>query len=289
MRNLILVAALACVPRLSAQIIPSERGSVSQTIDGTHITVEYARPRVRGRDGVFGKLEAWDRPWTPGADSATTLSVSKPARLLGREVPAGRYSVWLVPRARGPWTFVLDSRTALYHTARPDSTPEQIRALVTPRESAHTEALTWSFPVVTTTGTTLEMRWGAVAVDVPIEVTPTYALTVSAADAAPYLGEYDFAYTDPQNTEPPAILTIARRDDGRLFGQWRASTGSLREWQLLPAGTDSLVQGNLFQGELWSVAYWARVVFQRGDGGRITGFEIRSNGNVVARGARKQR
>ena len=53
-----------------AQIIASERGSVSQIIDGTRIAVEFARPRLRGRDSVFGKLEPWNRAWTPGADSA---------------------------------------------------------------------------------------------------------------------------------------------------------------------------------------------------------------------------
>ncbi len=40
---------LAAVVPAQAQIKASERGGVHQTIDGTTITIDYARPRARGR------------------------------------------------------------------------------------------------------------------------------------------------------------------------------------------------------------------------------------------------
>ena len=54
-RPALLAAVLitALVAPAAAQIRASERGTVSQTVDGTVITVDYSRPRIRGRDSVF--------------------------------------------------------------------------------------------------------------------------------------------------------------------------------------------------------------------------------------------
>ena len=48
------LTAVAFVPRVSAQVVASERATVTQIIDGTHFTVDYSRPRTRGRDSVLG-------------------------------------------------------------------------------------------------------------------------------------------------------------------------------------------------------------------------------------------
>jgi hypothetical protein len=285
-RRIPLLAILLAAPPLAAQIRPSERASVAQTVDGTRLTVEYSRPRVRGRDSLFGKLERWDQAWTPGADSATTLRVSKAVRILGHAIPAARYSVWLVPRKEGAWTFVLDPRDTLYHSAHPDSTPDQIRVPVTPQTVPQTEALTWWFPSVSASGTTLQMRWGTVAVEVPVEVTPTFPLTVAAADAAPYLGDYDFTYVG--RSTRPSVMTIVRRDDGTLLSRRQPDPSRpAEEIQLLPAGADRFVRGFMVRGELWMVDDGARVVFQRAGGGAITGFEVRRDTTLEARGTRR--
>ncbi|MEO6878980.1 MAG: DUF2911 domain-containing protein, partial [Gemmatimonadaceae bacterium] len=97
------LAATAFASVLPAQVVASERATVSQIVDGTHLVIDYSRPRTRGRDSVFGKLEGWGRTWTPGANQATTLEVNRPIRLLGKMVPAGKYSVWLTLREKGAW------------------------------------------------------------------------------------------------------------------------------------------------------------------------------------------
>jgi hypothetical protein len=81
------------------QIRASEVGSMSQIIDGTKISMEYSRPRARGRDPLFGgRVVHWNEVWTPGANWATTLEASKDVTLNGQRVPKGKYSVWLVVR-----------------------------------------------------------------------------------------------------------------------------------------------------------------------------------------------
>ena len=103
-RALLLCATLgstATLP-LTGQIRASERGWVGQTIDGTKISIDYARPRARGREPIFGKVVHWAEVWTPGANYATTLEVNNPVRLDGHPVAKGKYSVWLVVREQGP-------------------------------------------------------------------------------------------------------------------------------------------------------------------------------------------
>src|SRR6202022_1713356 len=96
-------AMLAAVsPLAQAQIRASERGTVSQTVDGTVITVDYSRPQMRGRDSLFGKLVPHDEIWTPGAHQATTLLVSRDVTLAGKPLPAGKYSLWMVTKP-GDW------------------------------------------------------------------------------------------------------------------------------------------------------------------------------------------
>jgi DUF2911 family protein len=41
------------------QLQASEAASISQTVDGTKLTVTYSRPRARGRRGLFGTQVKW--------------------------------------------------------------------------------------------------------------------------------------------------------------------------------------------------------------------------------------
>ncbi|MBC7894090.1 MAG: DUF2911 domain-containing protein [Cytophagaceae bacterium] len=278
-RTLIATAALLLgTESLSAQILASERAMVSQTVDGTRITVDYSRPRARGRTNMYGGMERWGRAWTPGADDATTLEVSKPVQLLGLAVPKGKYSVWLVLREHGPWTFVLDPRAGLFHTAHPDSTSQQLRAPVTPRQVTHTDVLTWSFPAVSPSGATLDFRWGTMGIEVPITVTPTLPLTVTAAEAAPYLGEYEVTGRGSR--------FVVSLQNGRLIGRFEPRVAGVEEMQLLPSGPDRFAYGLWRNGELWSTNAQLQVRFLR-TGERVSGFEYVDGSSVMARGTRR--
>ena len=52
------------------RVIKSQRGTVSQKIANTDITITYGRPVARGRT-LFGSLVPYGRMWHPGADAAT--------------------------------------------------------------------------------------------------------------------------------------------------------------------------------------------------------------------------
>src|SRR5437762_3427029 len=80
-----------------AQIRRSQEALVRQKIANTILELHYRRPVARGRNPLFGNVVKWGETWTPGADSATTLSVSTPVQIEGQQLPQGAYSIWMIP------------------------------------------------------------------------------------------------------------------------------------------------------------------------------------------------
>src|SRR5262249_42437108 len=134
-----LVVGIALVPAsVTAQGYPfSQRGSVSQTVAFTTISVTYGRPIARGR-ALFGQLVPWDSVWHPGAASATGF-VSDPAvPREGHRVKAGEFSLWLLPRERAAWTVILSRAAHTFH--KPYPVPKMTRCGLMWRQS---RAPTW--------------------------------------------------------------------------------------------------------------------------------------------------
>ncbi len=88
---------------------PSPSASVSQNVGFTKITIEYSSPGVKGRK-VFGELEKFDMPWRAGANAPTTIEFSTPVSINGTNIRAGKYSVFITPKASGAWTIHLNSK-----------------------------------------------------------------------------------------------------------------------------------------------------------------------------------
>jgi hypothetical protein len=73
---------------------------------GSTITVTYGRPhRIHPRTGeerkVWGQLVPWDKPDRLGADEATTIITQHPIEFGGTTIPAGVYTLYLVPSLHG--------------------------------------------------------------------------------------------------------------------------------------------------------------------------------------------
>ena len=230
---------------LAAQIRASEIASVSQTVDGTRITIEYSRPRARGRKAIFGTRDVrWDEVWTPGANYATTLDVSNDVKLDGHAVPKGKYSMWLVVRKSGPWTLVLDPRAKLFHMAHPDSSSTQIRFPVIAHNAPFTEVLTWSFPELSATGTTLEMSWISTRVSVYVEVQPSLVAQLPAADAAPYIGRYAFVpLTKLDSAKKDQDHFVVSYENGTMKGAFDPMDDYMKTFALIRIGPDTFAPG----------------------------------------------
>lgn len=146
----------------------SQAGFVSQAVATTTISVKYIRPVARGRE-LFGGIVKWEKEWTPGADSATLLTVSKPIQINGAKLEAGTYSIWAKP-GKDKWTIIFSNAQPVFHTPYPGNSTEVMRIEATPRAGAHMETLAFYFPVVDGRKAELVLHWGTVVVPFAIEV-----------------------------------------------------------------------------------------------------------------------
>ena len=299
-----LLALLALGPTAqtaSAQLMASEAGSVSQTVDGTKIALDYSRPRARGRTGLFGSRIHFGEVWTPGANAATTLALSKDATINGAPVPKGKYSVWMVV-SRGEWEMVLDPDTTRFHTQRPKARAGQVRFPVRREARPFMETLTWWFPEVSSTGATLAMQWDTVYVPLRIGVPASYTKAVASEAARPVVGKYHLHFepmgpppsageTQSEEEKPATDVTFTIRHDG---GELRAvmdppmftTEDGYKDWILLPSKGSWYTLGRVDRGELVEVFDFFSLKFDV-TGSAASGFELRTRGDDLVAKAKR--
>jgi|SRR5581483_4327960 len=106
---------LACAQGVRQRISPHE--TTTATIDGAEISISYGRPSMRGRK-IFGALVPYGRIWCPGADECTKLTTNRDLRIGELQVPAGSYSLWMLPTA-GDWTLIISRKADAFHSRYP--------------------------------------------------------------------------------------------------------------------------------------------------------------------------
>ena len=297
----ILLGLIVAPPPCQAQLRASERGTVSQTVDGTVMTVSYARPMARGRTGLFGTRVYWGETWTPGANQATTFSVTKDISVEGHPVPKGSYSVWIQVEP-GPWEMILDRDTMLFHHQPPKPRPGQIRFPITREHRPFVEGLTWWFPRVEGTAAILAMQWDTVYVPLRIRVPLSFSTAVTPELARRIIGVYQLHFepeeVSPDSTLRPPVETIARdvrftvRQEGTelravMDPAIYTSEEGFREWVLIPRGNGLFITGRYLKGELAEVITRWNYEFDLA-GNRAASFEIRTTADqLIGKGVRK--
>jgi hypothetical protein len=104
-----------CLKDWTSAVSYRHRVSPLATVDlragGTRLRLCYGRPAMHGRT-VFGGLVPYDSLWRLGANEPTRLSLSAPVSLAGISLPAGRYSLYVIPHP-GQWELFV-SRSTLH-------------------------------------------------------------------------------------------------------------------------------------------------------------------------------
>jgi len=292
---LFLLATGAVAPAaLAAQVRASERAVLGQTVDGTTITMEYARPRLRDRRQIYGKVVTWGEVWTPGANWATTFEVDKDITVNGHKLAKGKYSVWMQVQQK-EWTVIFDPKWKLFHTEPPKPDSTQLRFTVVPDKVNGPDVLTWSVPAMTPTGMTLQMAWAGKSVPLTIVVPPSHPLTTAADIAARYTGTYTFTWVADDSAkaaadttpEKPSTWTI-NYTTGMLLADWVPPP--FEEWShlvLIRITDTSFWPGSMVKGELFDVETFISIEFQV-EHDRATGFVVRSEEDkIIGKAVRK--
>ena len=154
------------VAALPAQARKSQPATVMQAIGATQVTIVYNRPDARGRK-LFGELVPWGKVWCPGADEATTITVTRDVLVAGQRLPAGKYSIWAIP---GPaeWTLIFSKAADVFHIPYPGPAQDALRVTLKPQAGPFMEALAFYFPAADADHALLYLHWGETVVPVPL-------------------------------------------------------------------------------------------------------------------------
>ena len=146
----------------------SARDTTSAAVGNATLEVDYSRPLARGRV-LLGGIIPYDQVWRTGANAATQFTTSTPIRLAGISLPAGKYTLWTVPRTKGA-ELIVNKQTGQWGTGYNPSydlgkAPMETESLTTP-----VEKFTISIRPADARRGTLVMEWGPFRWTAPIEV-----------------------------------------------------------------------------------------------------------------------
>lgn len=163
----------------SAQITvprPSPEGSVYSKVGLTDITIDYFRPKVKGRK-IFGEgsdyLQPYGQLWRTGANSGTIITVSSDIKVEGQTLPAGEYMLLTIP-GKESWTVIFYKDKSIGgNMASHKESDEQLRVSVKPQKLTEpVEALTFNISDLSEDNTkaAIQLAWANTSVKVNIEV-----------------------------------------------------------------------------------------------------------------------
>lgn len=113
--TLIAVAMFSALPLMAQQKRVSPHETISTVVDGNRVTVTYGRPYTTkpGTTAVrkiWGGLVPYGKVWRLGADEATLLVTQKPIVLGGTTIPAGAYTLFMLPDETGTSKLIINKQ-----------------------------------------------------------------------------------------------------------------------------------------------------------------------------------
>lgn len=180
---------------LSAQVktpAPSPKALVNQTVGLTEVEIEYSRPSAKGR-AIFGDLVPFGKLWRTGANKNSTVSFSEDVVVGGKELPKGKYAVFITPRADN-WEIVFYSDTENWGIPQNwDENKAVAKVNVKPEMlNRHVETFTISVNNLDNDFAHLEFAWEKTMAAVKFEV-PTQKAAMASIEktlAGPSAGDY---------------------------------------------------------------------------------------------------
>jgi Protein of unknown function (DUF2911) len=111
----------SALPLLAQQKRVSPHETISAVIDGNRVTVVYGRPYTKDPHTgesrkIWGGLVPYGNVWRLGADEATTLIIQKPVVFGETTVPAGAYTLYLLPQEDGSAKLILNKQLGQWGT-----------------------------------------------------------------------------------------------------------------------------------------------------------------------------
>jgi hypothetical protein len=112
-KKLVLSAATVCaLVAVAVAQMNAARGAAEVTIKGKKITIDYGRPSLKGRD-IFSMVQP-GMVWRLGMNQATHIETAADLVVAGKEVKAGKYTLWLKKTGADSWTLAFHPKTGVW-------------------------------------------------------------------------------------------------------------------------------------------------------------------------------
>lgn len=145
----------------------SPPATANAVINGAKISISYSSPSVKGRT-IWGGLVPYGKAWRAGANEATIFETDKAIKVEGKELPAGKYSLFAIPGEK-EWTIIFNKQTGQWGIKRSgeadfDAANNALTVTVAPKPHAATEQLVYDF-----SGKGFSLKWDKVEVPVSVK------------------------------------------------------------------------------------------------------------------------
>jgi hypothetical protein len=117
---------IGLIPRISPTT------EIVNTIGYTEVGIQYSSPSVKNRK-IWGDLVPYGKIWRAGANEATKISFSKPVLIDGRQVEAGSYALFIIPKENSKWTIILNEVADQWGAFGYDEKKDVLRTEILPR------------------------------------------------------------------------------------------------------------------------------------------------------------
>jgi hypothetical protein len=144
----LLVAGIAASTTSFAQEDKSKRPSppaeLATTVDGLSILINYSQPAVKGR--TIGKdIAPYGEVWRTGANEATTFEINRDVKIEGKELKAGKYSLFTIPGEK-EWVIIFNSQPTQWGAYKYDESKDVLRVTVPSIKAKNfTERMTFGY------------------------------------------------------------------------------------------------------------------------------------------------
>lgn len=136
----------------------SRPDTVRSNIKGSDFQVTYSRPLKRDRV-IFGNIVPWNTIWRLGANFATHFSTTKDLQIGDFILPAGRYTIWMLPRSNKDSCELIFNKAVNIFGTQYDKSTDLVRLPLQVQEAGTvTEQLTITVEE-TDNGAAIRIRW----------------------------------------------------------------------------------------------------------------------------------
>lgn len=160
---LLLVSSFTLLAQEDKSKRPSPPATLNTSVGDLNIVVDYSQPAVKGRS-IGKELAPYGKVWRTGANEATTFTINRDAKIEGKELKAGKYSLFTIP-GEDEWTIIFNKVADQWGAYEYDEKQDALRVKVKPAKAAEfAERLTFS-----QADGKLQMHWGNTAVRFSVE------------------------------------------------------------------------------------------------------------------------